>query len=243
MENSCRKKYKPSSKKWILASRHPEFRRNSALIPANAGLFHYAGNNPVRYIDPDGRDIKPHFGCKVVKSTETKTYSYNEYMEYSNMRLSAYIKAKDKINNEFNRKNFFDSFASSVSNLDCMNTIMGTGSSSGSGFAATIGLINDFIKNSNEQKKEKAEKVLNFLFIDVPCLIDINDQIKETLGPREILDITATITQSKEYAKLVFEERYVESGRCERNIKISITYKGPDNMVITYISEKTILME
>ena len=57
MENSCRKKHKPSPKKWILASRYPEFRRNPALIPANAGLFHYAGNCPVRYIDPDGRKI------------------------------------------------------------------------------------------------------------------------------------------------------------------------------------------
>ncbi len=55
MENSCRKKHKPSPKKWILASRYSEFRRNPALVPANAGLFHYAGNCPVRYIDPDGR--------------------------------------------------------------------------------------------------------------------------------------------------------------------------------------------
>ena len=71
MENSCRKKYKPSPKKWILASRCDGLRRNSALIPANAGLFHYAGNCPVRYIDPMGMWIDNHDGTYTAESGNT----------------------------------------------------------------------------------------------------------------------------------------------------------------------------
>lgn len=47
---------------WEKSPRPPKlhllrYRRNTCLRLTNAGLFHYAGNNPVRYIDPTGNYV------------------------------------------------------------------------------------------------------------------------------------------------------------------------------------------
>ena len=51
----CRKSIFSSSKNWLSAVKFAETRRKPALRPSNGSLYHYAGNNPVKYTDPDGK--------------------------------------------------------------------------------------------------------------------------------------------------------------------------------------------
>ena len=122
MENSCRKKYKQSPKKWISASSYPEFRRHLRLIPANAGLFHYAGNNPVRYIDPDGRlqvlsTGGYNFRAELNDDKKVKVYPFvgnsgNDFFIYKGYLLAndgkTKIYAYYKLNREYSSQDNFD---------------------------------------------------------------------------------------------------------------------------------------
>ena len=57
MTSAERKNYRASSKSWLSAAKFIEKRKTPALAPTNCDLYHYAGNNPVKYTDPDGKNI------------------------------------------------------------------------------------------------------------------------------------------------------------------------------------------
>ena len=57
MTETERKFYQNSSKSWLSVVRSMETRGKKQLLPSNANLYHYAGNNPVCYVDPDGRNV------------------------------------------------------------------------------------------------------------------------------------------------------------------------------------------
>ena len=55
--NVCLKNfYSSSSKNWISALKHSGIRFSNVSGNTYGDLYHYAGNNPVHYIDPDGRE-------------------------------------------------------------------------------------------------------------------------------------------------------------------------------------------
>ena len=57
MQNLHKKNKVISSKGWLVAAKIAESTRKTAVSPTCCHLYNYAGNNPVRYTDPDGRMI------------------------------------------------------------------------------------------------------------------------------------------------------------------------------------------
>lgn len=56
MKNCALKKYAASSKNWVTTLNSLEMQLKKQVRPQNSNLYAYAANNPVRYIDPNGRE-------------------------------------------------------------------------------------------------------------------------------------------------------------------------------------------
>ena len=60
----------------------------------NSNLYHYAGNNPVKYTDPDGREAGDLFDSQDLAAKDF-ALTYNDDSIKNNVELASYIRQKD----------------------------------------------------------------------------------------------------------------------------------------------------
>ena len=75
-----------SGNNWITLLNSANLSKKNAVTPVNFHLYHYAANNPVRYTDPDGRDIYLSYDIK------KQTDFYLKYEKAVNYLMKSSVK-------------------------------------------------------------------------------------------------------------------------------------------------------
>ena len=75
-------KSETSSKNWVTTLNSLKIQQKNCFSPQNGNLYAYAANNPVHYIDPDGKSvfidcIEDEDGKRTLK--DINKYSYSQY--------------------------------------------------------------------------------------------------------------------------------------------------------------------
>ena len=93
MTSAEKKNYQSSSRNWLSAVKFAETRRIRLAAPANCDLYHYAGNNPVKYTDPDGREAGDEFDT-LDRAAIDFANTYNDDSIRNNMEIATFIRKK-----------------------------------------------------------------------------------------------------------------------------------------------------
>ncbi len=131
MKSCPQKKYKFPQKNWISLLNSAGIRQKNSVNPTYNNLYHYAGNNPIKYTDPDGRD---HGDYDIIDDTvKGFTLAYDVYIKTTLDNFpNIYTK---NFENFVNEKPLFWTYAA------------GAGSLAGGGYALynSVSWINDLV--------------------------------------------------------------------------------------------------
>ena len=105
---------------WISLLNSANLSKKNAVTPVNFHLYHYAGNNPIKYTDPDGRDTLPY---EIEKGLEKYEKEFALYYALVLGRINSEVFTNSEQTYRFNQRYFcYPIMSSNFGNHACYAT-------------------------------------------------------------------------------------------------------------------------